>query len=101
MLCRGFWFSDAPVVTVNSVFPTGVLLSNSNGAEIKRAQPPHESELHHVGVHEQELHAAAADTSCNRLHGGVARYGVGGQEHVFQRTELWIIVSATCSAYVG
>jgi hypothetical protein len=73
------------------------LLANSNGAQIERAQPPHESKLDHVGIHEQELHAAAAYASCNRLHGRVASRGIGRQKHVLQRTELCCIVSIVIS----
>lgn len=75
-------------MTVVAKLPIQALLSDANGAEVEGAQPPHESKLNYIGVHEQELHATAADTPCNRLHGRVARSGVGGQEHIFQRTQL-------------
>jgi hypothetical protein len=53
------------------------LFPNSNRAQVKRAEPPHEGELHHVGVHEQKLHSAAALTTRDGLNGGIAGRIVG------------------------
>ena len=60
------------------------LFPNSNRAQVKRAEPPHEGELHYVGVHKQELHSAATLTAGDGLDGGIAGRIVGRQQHILQ-----------------
>jgi len=64
------------------------LFPNPNRTQVKRAEPPHEGELHHVSVHEEELHSAAALTTCDGLNRSVSGCIVGRQQHVLQRPEL-------------
>lgn len=55
------------------------LLANTDRAQVKRAQPPHECKLHDVGVDEEELHAAATLAARDRLHSRVASCGIRRQ----------------------
>lgn len=66
-----------------------LLASNTDRAQVERAQPPHESKLHDVSVDEEELHSATALAARDGLHGRVAGCGIGREKDVFQGAELW------------
>jgi hypothetical protein len=67
----------SPNSSINRWIFCDTLFANPNGTQIKRAEPPHEGELYHVSVHEEELHSAAACTARDRLNGSIGGRVVG------------------------